>query len=173
VRSISLILMRACLRLSLLVGCVLPLACRPEPSPPDVISIDGTVAEVVLGAGSDPVVLDSEGTSNPEGVGPSGVAGAEVPGPAGALRRVGQVSIRYTDQQGNTHAAIGIVTSTTEILINGKVSTLAEVREGDRFRAAVQAIRWMQTKRPRYIAIKVRIERDLPPAIGSNRRPGG
>ncbi len=77
----------------------------------------------------------------------------------------GEITVVYfSEKQGQDIPGTGLVTNETEILINGAVAKLADIREGERVRGEVR-IEKKNGKRAQF-ALKIHIDR--PKALGSD-----
>lgn len=72
----------------------------------------------------------------------------------------GEITVVYTDKQQQTVKGVGEVTAETEILINGAVAKLSDIREGEQARGQVRIEK--KGKDRRQVAISIHIDRAQP-----------
>lgn len=73
----------------------------------------------------------------------------------------GEISVLYySEKQKEEIIGTGLVTPETEILINGAVARLADLREGDRVRGQVRVEK--KGKERKQIALKIYVDRAIP-----------
>jgi transcription termination factor Rho len=69
----------------------------------------------------------------------------------------GEITVSYTDQNQGLAKGTGLVTSETDIMINGAVSVLKDLQEGDRVRGEVKVVR--EGDERKHVVLRIRVER--------------
>jgi len=72
----------------------------------------------------------------------------------------GEIILVYTDKRGEPAKGIGEVTPETEIMINGAVAKLQDIREGEHVRGQVQIDKKHKDRKP--IAVSIHVDRAQP-----------
>ncbi len=72
----------------------------------------------------------------------------------------GEITVSYTDKQQRPATGTGLVTTETDIMINGAVATLKDIREGDRVRGEVRMDKKGDERK--LVALRIRVERAQP-----------
>jgi hypothetical protein len=77
----------------------------------------------------------------------------------------GEITLRYySEKQRQELLGVGMVTSETEIMINGAIARLKDLREGDRVRGDVRVE--IKGEQRRNVAVRIYVERPQPTAAG-------
>lgn len=77
----------------------------------------------------------------------------------------GEITVRFKDKQQQDTVGAGIVTSETEILINGAASKLADLREGERIRGDVRVEKKGEERKQ--IVVRISVDRSEPVKPGN------